>query len=611
MKAVDHPTRRWLVDIVATLAGSALVVSAAMRLQGSWRATDDLAAIAFRSRDTFRSHVPLVGMPSTAGEGVSHPGPLELWINGFFDAVLGGHSAVMLGTVAMSLAAIAVVIACGRVLGGEVGASLAAFAALLLGWSLYGPVLVSPLNPHAGLFPLGAALAAAVVTAVEPRPWSLPVCVAFATYAAQAHVVLAMILVVTLGPPAVAGLLTARRRTAGLRRLLPTLGLVVLLWMGPIIDVVVHDGGNVRAVVRALGANGDGPTEGVWRAATIVAGTIGPVPVFADRGVSGAVIHEGAGTALTLLVWILLGGLGVLAYLGRRTAPALAWASGLVLGVAVGSLVVTARIPSETLNGLSLYNYLALWIVSLGVWGVGAALVVRALRSRLAGAGPSLSPRVAVGSVVLVAAVAVGAVVVLPVPQPTPEMQIVRQLGAQLAAVLPDDRPYLVELRLDLSLYAIDAGVASSLDVAGYDVRVPEYFAPGFGAHRAGPSASTERLRVVVGPTGPLAGEVVATFRPPTDVTRVRDRAVEDLVDVILEDAGVLGVFADRVDDRASTEEFVRGQFAALAASGLFRDGLSERASTQVLIGQIGLPRETVRVVRIAADAPDLSAGGG
>lgn len=593
--SATEPRRRW-IDAAATVApylvGCCLVLAAFVTLQGSFQPTGDVAVIALRSADTMGPDLPLVGMPSTAGEGLHHPGPLQLWASGIVGAVVGGRLGVLVTTTVVHLAAIVTIVSVGRRSGGAVGAASAAVACFLVSWSLYGPELVSPLNPNAALFPLGAAVVAGVAAAVRPSRATLAAAVVFGSYAAQAHLVFAALVLVTAVPLAV---LAWRRSSPDERRSRTALVavLALLAWIGPIVDAVRNGGGNLRIAVDVLVSDSGERALGIGRAASVVAGALAPAPVFLQRDLSGAEVFRGASTPLTVVVSLALVVLVVAAGRSRAAHPFRFVASVTTGVLAVASVVAIGSFPSFALNAFARHNYLPLWLVSVAVWGLVVERVIHLL--------PAWKPATP-ATIGALSAAALAAFVVLPSPPVPADMAYVSSLAEQLDDELASG-PHLVDVHADLRLFGIDAGLVRSLEDAGHDVRVPESVAASFGEHRVATSPMPT-LVVDLGP--PVAGDapVVAEHRPDDSLVRRREAAADAVVAAVTAEPELLRDFRDEASDPAGLERFVREDLPTLVDEGFVVGPLPGLDATEALVETSREPWRTVRVVRATAGRP-------
>ena len=339
-----------------------------------------------------------------------HPGPLQLWWTGAWVRTLGIPQASLLGAAAAWAVATAGALVFARRIGGTPLLALSAVLAAAMTWSLRGEVPVTPFNVHAIVVPLAAYLLALVAWHQRVR-WAGVAAIVLGSWAAQAHLT-------AVGPVVAAGLVVAAavlvrsrrdRRTggSGTRRLALGAGVLAACWIGPAVDVVTNDGGNVRAV---LGARSDLASEaiGLGTAADIVVRAVAWRPVWASAGAHPSELVVGA----EAWHWATAGALVAVAVAGavrrRRSQPGLGVAvAATVAAIGVGA-VLAARFPGEYLSLLALHNHLWLWPLATVLWGTALVTVGLEARDLLAARAGWRPPKgavlgVAVPSAVLVA----------------------------------------------------------------------------------------------------------------------------------------------------------------------------------------------------------------
>lgn len=501
--------RRWL-GAVALLAASGPVLASLVRLTPGWVPAGDVAILAVRSGDVLSRHLPLLGMPSTAGDDgtqVFHPGPLQLWATGLVRAVWDAPAAplVVAGVVALGSTAVAVLLV-RRLLGPGAGA-VAAGALALLGWSLRGEVLASPFNPHVALLPFCAYLVALVAAHEQVRGASV-VAVALGSWAAQAHLAFA-------GPVAATAaatvLLGGRRRGWGrlwAKPAWPVWALLAACWSGPIADVVLHRGGNVRAVTGREG----GETLGLGRSVEVLVQALGPRPAPVQAGAGPLTLLASPAVASWLVAAAVLAGLAVVAVRARGETAG-ASAAVVLVGLAVTTLLL-GQVSDLTYNALALHNYLPLWPLVLGAWSVVLVELARWAGRRWGRprAGPAALTTVGVGAALVLTILSA-----IDLHRPTGEAE--RDRGAAVSQLVVGALGDLDRVAVHVDPYfepfAVQTAVIAHLDRLGVSVAVPVDQAAGFGDHRVADGSAPTLWISVDHPEAGEGGEVIArtTFR--------------------------------------------------------------------------------------------------
>lgn len=243
-------------------------VRAVVLWRQGWVPVGDNANIALRAQDVGTGATPLVGMPSglgsfSSGPLTTHPGPLLFWTMAPWVRLFGLHPlTILVGSAAVGAAASAAILWCAHRVAGRTG-TVAATAILVVIIVAVPYNLLQPLNPAIALLPaLAALMAAASVLAGDDR--SLPVLVVAGSFAAQAELAYTPVMAALAVVVVVLVRRSLDRRTSRpvTRRMwLFSTTVLVLCWLGPAIDVVVHRGGNVGDTMEAVGAS-DLQTQG-------------------------------------------------------------------------------------------------------------------------------------------------------------------------------------------------------------------------------------------------------------------------------------------------------------------------------------------------------------
>lgn len=576
--ADDRAAHR-IVTVLAVAASLTPIVASAVAVGPSWTPASDTAIITTRARDVFTTDTPLLGQPSTAGatvgEQVHHPGPLEFWAIAAGQQVADEPVTSLVVITVVNAAAVLAILWWARSLAGPLGLALVAVPVTTMLWSLRGEILVDPLNPSAAVVPFTAYLVSLVAVG-GGRRWALVSAVLAGSWAAQAHLtvtglVAAAALAVATGVGiGRLGSRSAKQRPPRRHRRPAAVAAVLLiaLWSGPVVDVVVHEGGNARALVaagEAVEARPGGTGDAIDH--TVRALSWPPVWAQADAGVADILVPPT--TRDRLFVAAVWSAGFVAAVVNRRRAPGMGWAFGIATTVLASGTMLLSRLPGSFFNVFQLGNYLWFWPATALLWSATLGGVIVALVPRLPAPGRAWVVSL---SAPLATAAAVGLAVAAAV---TPGARIVQRdgrayisaLGDQLAATLDPDATYGIDLSYDLVEQVVDAGVLNELDRRGFDVRVHEAFAPSFGEAQATGLAGTAGTLVLDldldrPSTGGGGSVVVASYRPPRAL-------VDRLVDA---EAAV----ADRID-------FVRGDFLGLAEIGLLSPEVAAWPETRAL----------------------------
>ncbi|MDR0346524.1 MAG: hypothetical protein LBI49_26070 [Nocardiopsaceae bacterium] len=447
-------------------AGLPFVVGAARTLASGWRPVGDGAVIALRSWNVLTAHAPLVGQATRLAHGVFDPGPLEYWL-----LALPVHDdprrGVLWGAALCCLAAASLTVEAAWSAGGAL-AGLGA-SAIIGGLALRVPgvALVPDWNPWFGMMFFLASLAAGWAVMAGHRRW-WPVLVVTASVAAQAHLMFALgsaaLVLAALG----AGIADSIRARSGYWWLPAGLLAGAACWSAPAIQQFTMRSGNISALLRSAGGNGNGPRTGLSFGLKTLASATTPPPLwwqsstqwqFLLRQISG----RSAGLAAAMLILVAVAGIAGAWPLRRRWLTALA---GVTLILSLAALATYASIPVRS-NSLSTLNYLIILVLPVGVltWLVlGSALVLAARAARPGLALPAwgrIPVPLAAVAVVGAGAVVIAAAAVARQPRTVREItadpvmrevpvaagQIVRALPGQQIALVTRDHRDPAELR--------------------------------------------------------------------------------------------------------------------------------------------------------------------
>lgn len=221
-----------------------------------WIAHDDFAIFRIALERELDGHIRLVGAHSRLG--VFHPGPLREWVFAL-PYWLGGRRAATLPATALLVNtgwAIWTIVLARRLRPLLWGAACA--AGLLVVVIALGADLASPWNPHLAILPMYLACWS-LVTVIARRGEGWVACICAASFAAQMH---ASVLIVAGGILAVALSALAVQRLR--RATWSAIGVAVVLWAGPIIDLRKGSDSNLLRL-RSVGTDGEsvGPNDAI------------------------------------------------------------------------------------------------------------------------------------------------------------------------------------------------------------------------------------------------------------------------------------------------------------------------------------------------------------
>lgn len=562
-----EPGRGWPAwEVVAALVVLPVLVLVGALAQRTWYPTGDQAQAELRML-SLPDDVPLVGAAGriNADDGTqgNHPGPLMFWATWPAYKVLGGSSwafeaATALVNVAGLAAAVALV---ARRVGRATTLWFGAVTLVLVGG--YGlDALSQPWNPWVALVPF-TVLVLATWSVLDGTRWPLVLAVAAASYALQGHVGYA-----PLVPPLVlvATIALAWRerprgpddRVAALRRLAPIPVAVVvgvLLWSGPLVDLVRHDPSNVDILVEHFG-DPDEEVIGLGNGVEAVLQASNPVGpwVAASTGVSGSILP---GLAL-VLAWA-----GVAVAVAVRRLDATLTRLNAVVGLA---LVVGTIAVSRVFGALFLYTFR--WIVALvavEVFTLGWGLVVL-VRARRPIAVPGWLPVAAVGAVAVLSVGTAVRVVGQEIPYEN-SWRTEAELSRQTVAAVDPATTYLVRWEDPVYLGGLAFGLVLGLEREGITVGVDPAYRAAVEPHRVlCPGGYGAVLTVVTGLGGiaawqdrPDARQVaLADIRPPA-VRQAGERDRERLAELLGADdpAALDGLLSSIVLDPSQPAEVV------------------------------------------------------
>jgi hypothetical protein len=520
-----------LIAAVAVTAAPLVVVLVRVLIERGFALHGDGALIELRVRDV-GAHTPLVG--SYQRFGWNQPGPLLFYVFAVPYRLLGSAFAGLeVGALLLNAGAV-------------VGVGVVAFrrgGVVLLLWSLtlvailvhsLGREVADPWEPRVIVLPC-VLLLFLVFDMVLGSVWSLPIAAGVASLLAQAYAGVAPLAValVAFGAAALLWRRFGRTQVGAVPRgqlraaLLVTLGVVVVLWLPPLIDQVRGDPGNLSEMWRFFREPHD--TLGLGDASSAVALQLGHRASWFGADVplllGGTVDLGGAPLAPFGAIALVVG----LALTTRRRDRSAALALTVLVAV-VASVFALSRLVGDV------FPWILGWtsVVGLGCWlaagWCGYRLLPDATRARLE---RPLTVVLGVALVLVTTASVVGAVTRS--YERDSFITAMRELGDRAAdETRAVDGPVLVEVD-SIPLGGGDAGpelVVLALERAGVDTVVDEGLANRFGDHRAQPDRAVAEVQVVAGGRDavPAGFDAVATVDPLSrSDRRERERIVSEL----------------------------------------------------------------------------------
>ena len=366
-------------------------------LSRGWLAIGDDAVIAIRAHQALSLSPPLVGMYSTAGNGLGHylydPGPLLFWLLAV-PVHIDPSRGLLWGAAFCWGAALSLAIEAVWSTRLWLGCALVPFVAVDLLW--VAPRVLEDPSWNA-YFPIPffiATLVLAWVVGTGSFGW-WPALVGVASVAAQCHLIFAIPAVgLTLLAPVVGVVATGRPRR--LRWLVVGIIVAVACWAAPLLQNLGRNG-NLSALAHSSHGS---KTLGLGFGLHILAAAGAPFPIWLRHEPLGffsvAAFTGEHSSALGVIVLCLLAAICVAAALTRQRALAVLGVVGLVASI---SLVASFAIfPVK--NSISVdYLIIVAWVVGILVWTVvvWAAVSMVALLVRPARKVPVADGRPVVG----------------------------------------------------------------------------------------------------------------------------------------------------------------------------------------------------------------------
>jgi hypothetical protein len=529
------------------LAVSAVALVVGVR--GDYLPTADHALTEMQVRDLGR-HPVLIGLYSRADW--NHPGPLLFYALAPFYWLTGGASIGMaLGALAINGGSVAGTAAIARRRGGTPLAVCVLLGCALLMRTLGAGFVYDAWNCYVTTLPFGLMIFLAWAMAAGDA-WALPVGAVVASYLAQAHVGFVALALPLLawgaGWLVVSVWRRARddeRRRKVTRAALAAAGLLVVLWVPPVVDLFVNAPSNAGNIVRWF-TSGDEEAHTLaqgWRVVTAQL-AVWPEWLAGKRSFAfgtGESRYLASAPLPVLLVPAAVAG-AALWRRAQRDSRTLVLTLGLTL---VLGILAVARTVGPAFDYRLRWTWVpAMIVVAVTAWAAWLALVDRGARPAR-GLVPLAAAALAVlGGVNTVSAGTAGT------PQGG-DSRALATLMPQIMDALPEGEGEVVVSDVFANGAWFARGIVLNLERRGIDARVPPDLARLFGdhrVHRGGPV----RARLVVGQEEaiePIADEpgmrLVARWAAAgwERMRRLNDEAAE--------------VDADRDAGRISEDEFV------------------------------------------------------
>jgi hypothetical protein len=482
--ASDSRSARWLAIGFTALVLAPVVAVIITRSWHSYLPTGDLGVTDLRVRDVWNGDFPLVGPFSRYGW--SHPGPMfflllalpyrlfgrAAWVTMVGAAVLQGIAIGWLASLAWRR--------------GRLPLLMATLTAVSLVYASVGSkVVMVPWNPYVPL-PFFCLFLFQCWLVATGDAGKLPGLAVVASFLVQTHVGYAPLV---LGGLVVVGWFAYRDRVAGMwantwrRSVMITSGLVVLLWLPPVIDVVVNWPGNVERILKYfVKGSATESTLGLHGALQMMAAEFRLRPAWLGASDSTGLLKTGVTASVGLLavpVVLLVGAWWLTRHRPVRNANRMLALATVVLVFAVVALARVRGWP---------FPYLFLWRPAVAVFIVFAAVGTIVVGYRLFDAR---AVRISFGcvSVALVAIFSGSmAVAVLADSGPvSPLEDVTRSMVRQAEAAGVPRRGVLLEPD-PTSLFALQKGIFDELDRRGERVFVDDSVAYQYGdQHAASP----------------------------------------------------------------------------------------------------------------------------
>ena len=514
--------------VIWLLLSLPIILAAVAQADALRHAAGDQAIIEMFAMD-IPSSMPLVGAYSRLG--FHHPGPMLHYLVAGPVHLFGAYG-MNLGAAALAIASIGGLLVVMHRRGGQPLFALGAVFILVLVHSM-GLDVLSVWNPYVLILPFALSVALAWSVLCGDRA-ALPWLAVVGSFVAQAHLGLVPaigFLFACAGGWVVLAAVRARRGATdatspdtavrwGRSALLAAMALLVL-WMPPLIDQVIHHPGNISRIISS-GGSGD-PRLGLGRALGVLGLLVGRVdPLRLDSTSDLRIlqsVHDGSAWWLLVPLLVLL----ITVLLARRHALGAQFR----LSVLLGGLVIIAAVSFATISGLP-YLYLERWVVVISaflwlvlLWTLFAVAFPDLQNRRLVPQEPTAHRRwtavlVGVGVLLLV-------VSLVPLADTPGHTNDVRS-SAAVASIIDTARAQVdgcglvvVEPAATPVELQISSGVVAQLRRDGVDAVIDDAFAFAHGPQHS-LRGRTADCTLVVGETGPA---VDGGF-PPFGVTVTR-----------------------------------------------------------------------------------------
>jgi hypothetical protein len=514
-----------VVVLLLPLAVTAIRVLA----HGDLNPGGDRALIELRVRD-IGSHTPLLG--SYGRYGFNQPGPLWFFVLAVPYRLLGSHySGLQLAAVLVSAAAVVQILFISRRRGGLVPLL---WTGLLLAILIHGlgPLWIAdPWEPR-GLTLVCAALVFLAFDAAAGRLAALPIVAVAATLLAQAQAGLVAFAVAMFAVAAGGIVFRAVRstrdpdggddqqfRARAIRTTLLTAGVLVLLWIPPLVALARHDAGNLADMWRSLRSPSETLGLGdAWRSVAQQLEFRAPWLGFHEKLLPFDITLDLRSVLLVPVALLLL--IAAMVFAWRRRDGAV------ILGGTVVIAVLAAVVSLDRLLG-PLFFWIPEWTRALGMacWVAAGWCAYRAFGDRARARIDQLAvPLLSVALAIFVVMSTADAVRTRTATDPT--VDAVHRLAADVLPRVRDaDGPTLVTATIDQSqLLGSDPGLPTlvlDLERAGVPTRVDTPLSDHFGPDRARPDQARAELRLITDADEiPPGFEVLATEDPLTPQQR-------------------------------------------------------------------------------------------
>jgi hypothetical protein len=554
-----------VVGLVAVAGGIPLAVALGVLHQPRWYPLLDLAQTELRVRDVGTADSPLVGLAGriTGDDGMqgSHPGPLSFWSLAPFYTLFGRTAwALQAAAASLNLLAMGLSVWIAHRRGG-VHAALGATVVLAVLMRAYAADwLTEAWNPYMPMMWWVVFLLAIWSVLCDDLPM-LPVAVFAGTFCAQTHIpYLGLVLGMGGLTAALAGYRLLRDRSDPgtetrrklLHYILPSLGLLVVLWLPPVIDQLTNDRGNLTLITENF-TRETNEEVGFRQATEVLVANLSVVNLAQDHKGSHTAVSGGLVNAPALLLLATWAG-----------AVWLAWRKGyrdlLQLHAVVGAVLVLGLVSISRIFDI-LWYYLVLWL-----WATMALAVLAAVWTFVRAWGqreqrPERRDQLTRWATVGLAVVLVGVTASFTWDAASTERPAASESDT-LARVTPEvvarlrsgdlpgggeDGRYLVRWGQDaLAIGSQGFGFLLELERQGFDVGVIDWLATGAVSHRVRDlDDATATVNYVIGEQHietwretPGAVEVVY-YEPRDDAEQERYDEIHDEIVATLEAEGL------------------------------------------------------------------------